>query len=233
MFPGNINGKVKAVARPTLVTVELDDKGYKITWNPPKLDSKSPTGVKFEQMVMAEALEDLYKILKNFCYESESEPGCSSSVTNGARLGLINESTGETLRGGITPDKLLVLDDWWFKWNVAKAPLKWDVVFRSYVIEPELFEVTKYYNKQKSHMKKKTTEKNNKKTKEATKFYYHKMSFTALSYMLFKLAPRLLQKLERMEKRTPMFDLAAALCPLLSISNRVFRLPRRARVRWS
>ena len=148
-FPANINGKVKAVARPTLVTVELDDEGYKITCNPPELDSKSPTGVKFEQMVMAEAVEDLYKILKNFCYESESEPGGSSSVKNGARLGLLNESTGETMRGGITPDKLL-LDDWWFKWNVVKAPVKWDVVFRSYVIDPELFEVTKYYNKQKA-----------------------------------------------------------------------------------
>ena len=149
-FPANINGKVKAVARPTLVTVELDDEGYKITCNPPELDSKSPTGVKFEKMVMAEAVEDLYKILKNFCYESESEPGGSSSVKNGARLGLLNESTGETMRGGITPDKLLLLDDWWFKWNVVKAPVKWDVVFRSYVIDPELFEVTKYYNKQKA-----------------------------------------------------------------------------------
>ena len=81
---------------------------------------------------------------------------------------------------------------------------------------------------------KKNNRKKQQKTKEATKFYYHKMSFTALSHMLFKLAPRLLQKLERMEKRTPWFDKAAALCPLLSISNRVFRhCYLKGGVRWS
>ena len=101
---------------------------------------KSPTGFSFSCLVSGEGLQAVKRLLKNMCFESETEP---AEPLLG--MGLYDFDTGGKVPGGLSYTSLQKLDDWWYKWSPLKGAMRWDTIFQSEVIEPDLFGLSQHY----------------------------------------------------------------------------------------
>jgi hypothetical protein len=128
------------------------------------LKETSPTGLAFTCLVGQEGLGQLPRILKNACLQSEIEP-----LESLMGLAVFNWDLQKKLPGGFSMKCLEELEEWWFQWNPLKAALKWDSVFRSDVIGPDLFRETTHF--------------------------YHRMNFCLLSQIFGSAIPGVKQKM--------------------------------------
>ena len=146
----------------------------------------SPTGIKFQNWISAEAEEELFKLLRRICFESEH--GVKPDY-NG--LGAWRHDI-ECLdhKGGIPVESLTRVDEWWRRRKPFKHALQRDHLFSSYVIHPKF--------------------------QEAVAFYYQSQNWCLLSQLLGKARPRVEAKISSVAHDHPelKWDMAAAMMPL-------------------
>ena len=101
---------------------------------------ESPTGFSFNCCVSQEGLNAVDRLLKDCCLESETEP-----VEPLLGIGLYDFDADGKIPGGLSYSCLQKLDDWWYKWSPLKGAMRWDTIFQSEVIEPDLFGLSLHY----------------------------------------------------------------------------------------
>ena len=188
----NVNGKLKmrAMMDNSVYLLQRGDQEIQITVSEvrTKCENKSPTNFQYEGFVDPKGIEVLYHLLKQMCYDSEGEPALGKDGRPVHMVGLRDEDTATARRGCILPKNLQLLDDWWFKFSPLKGALRYDELFRSEVISPELF--------------------------KETKMFYRRQNFAFISHCVMAVFQRVETKLKEKAAKVPKFDMAAALCPI-------------------